>query len=163
MGEQKREKVPRISGEEALILLGLAKTRITTKTNAATVSKANNSSSNNSMDESSFKVGRMTKSRMIVIDVRSSNEFKRGALPESINIPFSKAFHFGDTANGNKSEGVILENDEELPNLSKVVLEKLSPSCRGGKLICVVGNSKSIGSSNHVEEAQKFAQGLLKM
>ena len=38
----------------------------------------------------------MTKSRMIVIDVRSSNEFKRGALPESINIPFSKAFHFGD-------------------------------------------------------------------
>ena len=50
------------------------------------------------MDESSFKMGRMTKSRMIVIDVRSSNEFKRGALPESINIPFSKAFHFRDTS-----------------------------------------------------------------
>ena len=32
--EQKREKVPRISGEEALILLGLAKTRITTKNNS---------------------------------------------------------------------------------------------------------------------------------
>ena len=71
-------------------------------------------------------------------------------------------FLFG-TANGDKSERVILENNEELPNLSKEVLEKLSPSCRGGKLICVVGNSKSIGSSNHVEEAQKFAQGLLKM
>ena len=39
----------------------------------------------------------MTKSRMIVIDVRSTNEFKRGALPESINIPFSKAFQFGET------------------------------------------------------------------
>merc|ERR1712212_930258 len=63
--EQKREKVPRISGEEALILLGLAKTRITTKTNEATISKANNSSTN-PLDESSFKVGRMTKSRMIV-------------------------------------------------------------------------------------------------
>ena len=35
--EQKREKVPRISGEEALILLGLAKTRITTKTNAVNI------------------------------------------------------------------------------------------------------------------------------
>ena len=32
--EQKREKVPRISGEEAQILLGLAKTRITTKNNS---------------------------------------------------------------------------------------------------------------------------------
>ena len=67
-----------------------------------------------------------------------------------------------ETDNGEKSERIILEN-EELPNLSKEVLEKLSPSCRGGKLICVVGNSKSIGSNNQVEEAQKFAQGLLKM
>jgi len=128
----------------------------------ASASKAHNSSSTNPIDESSFKVGRMTKSRMIVIDVRSTNEFKRGALPESINIPFSKAFQFGETGNGEKSDRVILEN-EELPNLSKEVLEKLSPSCRGGKLICVVGNSKSIGSNDHIEEAQKFAQGLLKM
>ena len=37
LGEQKREKVPRISGEEALILLGLAKTRITTKTNTVNI------------------------------------------------------------------------------------------------------------------------------
>ena len=37
LGEQKREKVPRISGEEALILLGLAKTRITTKTNEVNI------------------------------------------------------------------------------------------------------------------------------
>ena len=37
LGEQKSEKVPRISGEEALILLGLAKTRITTKTNMVNI------------------------------------------------------------------------------------------------------------------------------
>ena len=37
LGEQKGEKVPRISGEEALILLGLAKTRITTKTNMVNI------------------------------------------------------------------------------------------------------------------------------
>ena len=37
LAEQKREKVPRISGEEALILLGLAKTRITTKTNEVNI------------------------------------------------------------------------------------------------------------------------------
>ena len=85
--QQKREKVPRISGEEALILLGLAKTRITTKTQPGVYG-----TSENIKAESTFKVGRMTRSRMIVIDVRSSNEFKRGALPESINIPFSKAF-----------------------------------------------------------------------
>ena len=71
-------------------------------------------------------------------------------------------FLFG-TANAEKSDRVIIDNEEELPNLSKEVLEKISPSCRGGKLICVVGNSKSIGSNNQVEEAQKFAQSLLKM
>ena len=37
LDEQKREKVPRISGEEALILLGLAKARITTKTNVVNI------------------------------------------------------------------------------------------------------------------------------
>ena len=37
-------------------------------------------------------MGRKSKSRIIILDVRSSAEFKRGALPDSVNVPFSKAY-----------------------------------------------------------------------
>ena len=56
-------------------------------------------SSDKSKTESAFTVGRMTKSRMIIIDVRSPSEFKRGALPDSINIPLSKAFNTEELGN----------------------------------------------------------------
>jgi rhodanese-related sulfurtransferase len=36
---------------------------------------------------------------MIILDVRSPSEFKRGALPDSINVPFSKAFRVDETGN----------------------------------------------------------------
>ena len=65
--------------------------------------------------------------------------------------------------NGQKIGHASFEIEKELPSLSKTVLEKIDPNCRGGKLICVVGNTRSNGSSNSIDDAQKFAQGLLKM
>ena len=62
---------------------------------------------------------------------------------------------FLETVNSEKSDRVSYENEEPLLHLTKDVLEKLTPSCRGGKLICILGNQ--------ADEAQKFAQGLLKM
>ena len=67
------------------------------------------------------------------------------------------------TENGEKSERASFENEGQLPILSREVIEKLNPGCRGGKLICVVGNSKNISTANTIDDAQKFAQGLLKM
>ena len=56
------------------------------------------------------------------------------------------------------------ETETQLPNLSQDVLDKLNPSNRGGKVICVVGSTKNVTSNNcKVNEAQTFAQGLLGM
>lgn len=67
---QKTDKVPRISGEELLALLGL-------RSLAAP-------------EDTGFNIHQ--KARALTIDVRPKAEFKMGALPESINIPTSGAF-----------------------------------------------------------------------
>ena len=163
--QQKREKVPRISGEEALILLGLAKTRITGKP-IQVVSL--NVPDDGASAECTSKLGRMSKSRMIILDVRSSTEFKRGALPDSINIPFNKAFSASqivDTEKGQEyGENLAGEMENRLLQLSQDVVENLNHSNRGSKIICVVCSSKNKFSNNYkTDEAQQFAAGLLRM
>ena len=59
-------------------------------------SVSSNPSRHNGIEPTS-KMGRMSKSRMIVLDVRSPSEFKRGALPDSFNVPFSKAYKLEQT------------------------------------------------------------------
>ena len=66
---QRSENVPRMSGEELLTLLGL-----------------NNKPMS---DDSERNFITPQKSKAIAIDVRSKTEYKMGALPESINIPFN--------------------------------------------------------------------------
>ena len=95
LDEQKAEKVARISGEETLILLGLAKTTVKT-------------------------MARKTiKSRLLVVDIRSVSDYKLGALPESVNIPFDP-------------------NDEG--SFAKLVEDKIPKDKIGKKVICVAGN-----------------------
>ena len=56
------------------------------------------------------------------------------------------------------------EIETQLPNLNPDILEKLSVSNRGGKVICVVDSRRNSTSNNYkLDEAQKFAQGLLEM
>ena len=66
------------------------------------------------------------------------------------------------TINGDKYEERWNENHIELPNLTEEVLQKLNPSSRGGKLICIVGRRADMRTTR-LDEAQIFAQGLLKM
>ena len=157
--EQKREKIPRISGQEALILLGLAQTRITSKSISESGVQVGNSGRK---AQHLSKMGHMSKSRMIVLDVRPPNEFKKGALPESYNIPFSRAYHRNGSAAEN-NEQVSNENDIPILSLPKDILDQLNPINRGGKVICVVGNRCKDIASKKLDEAQLFAEGLLKM
>ena len=68
LGEQKREKVPRISGEEALILLGLAKTRITTKTNTVNIYRI---SPNFKYSMLNYHLGSVTNQHMLITILKS--------------------------------------------------------------------------------------------
>ena len=70
---QKRDKIPRISGEELLTLLGIKFT----------------SSNSDIEDRERHFITPTKKSKAIAIDVRSKSEYKMGALPESTNVPFS--------------------------------------------------------------------------
>jgi rhodanese-related sulfurtransferase len=148
--EQKREKIPRISGQEALILLGLAQTRITSKSISESGVRVGNSGRK---AQHLSKMGHMSKSRMMILDVRPPNEFKKGALPESCNIPFSRAYHRNGSAAEN-NEQVSNENDIPMLSLPKDILDQLNPINRGGKVICVVGNRCKDIASKKLDEAQ---------
>ena len=103
---------------------------------------------------------------MIVLDVRSSTEFKRGTLPDSINIPITKAFPASQKDDTEKSyaDNFAGEMEYQLPQLGQDILEKLNRTNRGSKLICVVGSSKTKLSNGYkVDEAQRLAEGLLRM
>merc|ERR1711997_2235 len=119
--------------------MGITKTRITTRDLGTSSEISRNNASENAFGGPLCKLGRMSKSRMIILDVRPFSEFKRGALPDSINVPFSKAYRFDQTGsqNGDISESAINETENQLPILTEDLLETLKPSNRGGKLICV--------------------------
>ena len=70
---QKRDKIPRISGEELLTLLGIKFT----------------SSNSDLEDRERHFITPTKKSKAIAIDVRSKSEYKMGALLESTNVPFN--------------------------------------------------------------------------
>ena len=61
------------------------------------------------------------------------------------------------------SESAINENETQLPILTEDLIETLNASNRGGKLICVVGSSRNDTLKYELDEAQKYAQGLLQM
>lgn len=67
---QKGDRVPRISGEELLMLLGLRAMR----------------------DDSDGHFVQPQKPKAVSIDVRPKAEYKMGSLPDSINVPFAGAF-----------------------------------------------------------------------
>ena len=68
--QQKRDKVPRMSGEELLMLLGLRPLK----------------------DDSEAHFVNPLKPKAVALDVRPKAEFKMGALLDSVNIPFQGAF-----------------------------------------------------------------------
>ena len=67
---QKREKVPRISGEELLMLLGLRPMR----------------------DDVDGHFVQHQKPKAVAIDVRPASEYRVGGLPGSVNVPYESAF-----------------------------------------------------------------------
>lgn len=85
---QKEDRVPRISGEELLSLLGLK------------------NEMKNHENESHFI--NPSKPKAFVIDVRSKAEFKLGSLPDSFNIPFQVETFDADTIE------LKLKNEEAL-------------------------------------------------
>jgi TBC domain-containing protein kinase-like protein len=98
----KKEKCPRISGEDFLALLDLNKTRF-------------------------------SRPKIIVVDVRNYEDYNRGAVPTSINMPYTSAF---------SADGALLPtNEANILNANR------------GKIIAVVGNRG--------DSAVKFAEALL--
>ncbi len=73
---QRSDKVPRISGEELLNLLGLRPSLDPSKR----------------LSHHHHQSPQQQRSRVIVLDVRSKADYKLGSLPGSINIPFAGAF-----------------------------------------------------------------------
>lgn len=78
------------------------------------------------------------KSRVLVVDIRTVEEYKLGTLPGSVHIPSSSAF---------TAEGQLANPDTG---------EKLT-SGKKGKVICVVGAQKS------GDDAREFAEKLLSL
>ena len=118
---QKEDRVPRISGEELLILLGHRK-------------------SQSESDEGHHFI-HPARPKAFVIDVRSKSEFKLGALPDSLNIPYNNA----ETFDSETGELKVKHESLELARLKK------------SKVVCVVGSTA--GQS----DAKSFAEQLLKL
>ncbi|CAG7834345.1 unnamed protein product [Allacma fusca] len=102
LADLKKEKCPRISGEDFLALLDLNKTRF-------------------------------NKPKMVVVDVRNYEDYNRGAIPTSINMPYVSSF---------SADGSLIPTTEvNILNSNR------------GKIIAVVGNRG--------DSAVKFAEALL--
>ena len=116
LDEQKNDKVGRISGEEALILLGIGG-----RVNKSTI-----------------------KARMVVLDVRAAADFRMGALPESLNLPYVGG---GDASD----EEFVLGVEERLTREG-------FRNCR--KVICVAGNALQTRAVIHCAELLVSRLGL---
>ena len=81
LAQQKREKVPRISGRELLELLGIK-----------TASSAPSSRNRKSSGSAALRRSRSRKTLAFVLDVRSQDDFKVGSIPGSISAQASSLF-----------------------------------------------------------------------
>lgn len=106
----KEERCPRISGDDLLLLLGV---------------RSNKSSPASDGAGAPAKQQALHKPRLIVIDIRRKEDFVRGMIPGSINMPYTSAF----TDKGDLVATAALDALESSKNLVKVVVDSSGRNC----------------------------------
>ncbi len=163
LAEQRAEKVPRIAGGELLELLGLAKRKKRRKKrNFSGVKKGRqhieNDDDEEERDMESVFGGSEKRCRPLVVDVRPAEEYRVGALPDSLHLPATSSWAgvaapdgSGDTTQHNSPLA------RPLPQLAPEARDRLSLGRKGRDLICVAG------SAARPDEARDFADRLLRL
>ncbi len=165
LAEQRAEKVPRLAGRELLEMAGLAKRRKRNR-KARKVSggirrekKGDKDAAEEEEEEEDgagciFSVSGGA-CRPLVVDIRTTEEYRVGAFPDSLHLPLSTAF--SDVTGVDDASSPHPLSTSPAHQLTSESRDLLSLGRKGRDLICVAG------SASKPEEAKEFAERLLRL